>query len=104
MCKQQEIEKDTNEFIGSIELREPINGISEIGICITRDKQDKHYGTESLKAIIKYGKDKKDIKGYDLNVFNFNPRAIRCYETVGFVIDGPGKHPDDYHMTYKGEL
>ena len=96
------IEKGTNEFIGSIELKEPTD-IAELGICITSDKQDKGYGTESIKAILKYGHD-KGIKGFHLNVFNFNPRAIRCYEKVGFVIDGPGKNEDDYHMTFKGEI
>ena len=97
------IEKSTNEFIGSIELKNIESPIAELGICITRDKQDKGYGTESIKRILKYGYD-KGIKNFELNVFNFNPRAIRCYEKVGFIKDGPGKQKDDIHMTFKGEL
>ena len=37
------IEKDTNEFIGNIEIMEIRNNIGEIGIAITPKKQNKHY-------------------------------------------------------------
>ena len=53
------IEKDTEEYIGNVEIMH-INdkGIGEIGICITASKQNQHYGTEAMEAIIKYGFEK----------------------------------------------
>lgn len=46
------IEKKTNEFIGNIEIMEINNNIGEIGIAITRKKQDKHLGQEAIKRLI----------------------------------------------------
>ena len=53
------IEKNTEEYIGNVEIMH-INdkGIGEIGICITASKQNQHYGTEAMEAIIKYGFEK----------------------------------------------
>ena len=48
------LEKSTNEFIGNIELMKIENGIGEIAICITNDKQGKHYGSEAIKRFIRY--------------------------------------------------
>ena len=93
------LEKGTNEFIGNIELKLRNNG-AEIGISITPDKQNKHYGREALKTIIKYGIDVLKLEDFDLNVYSNNPRAIACYEHVGFVKDGIGKEQDDIHMKY----
>ena len=94
------LEKKTNEFIGNIEIMHINNGIGEIGISITSNKQNMHYGTEAMKAIIKYGYDILNLKGYELNVFATNKRAIHCYENVGFVKNGLAKHEDDIHMIY----
>lgn len=94
------IEKDTNEFIGNIEVRKTDDNKGEIGISITRDKQDKHYGTEAMNRIVKYSYEKLNLDEVFLNVHGDNPRAIKCYENCNFVIDGEGKHPGDYHMTH----
>ena len=96
------IEKATDDYIGNIEIMH-INdkGIGEIGICITAKKQNQHYGTEAMKAIIKYGIEKIGLSGLELNVYKTNPRAICCYEKVGFLQDGIGKTQEDIHMIYK---
>lgn len=95
------IEKDTDEFIGNIEIREVHEGIGEIGISITKDKQDKHYGQEAIERIKEYAFSELGLGGLELNVYATNPRAKRCYEKVGFVADGPGKADDDIHMSLK---
>lgn len=95
------IEKDTNEFIGNIEIMEINNGIGELGISITPKKQNNHFGQEAIKRFIDYAFLKLNLDNIELNVFNFNPRAIRCYEKSGFIIDGPGKEEDDIHMIYQ---
>lgn len=95
------IEKQTGEFIGNIEIMKINNNIGELGIAITPKKQSKHYGTESIKALLNYAYEKLDLDGMDLNVYSTNSRAIHCYEKIGFVIDGQGKTADDLHMINK---
>lgn len=94
------IEKATGDYIGNIEIMEVKDGVAEIGITITPVKQNNHFGTEAMKAIINYGKKVLPGIGFDLNVHAENSRAIKCYENVGFVKDGVGKHDGDIHMKY----
>jgi len=95
------IEKETNEFIGNIEIMEINNNIGEVGIAITPKKQDKHFGQEAMKRLIDYAFNELNMDGLELNVYNFNSRGIKCYEKVGFVIDGLGKTEEDIHMSLK---
>ena len=76
------IEKDTNKFIGNIEIKEEDN---EIGIYITKEMQDKHYGTEAMKAIIEYAFSTLGLDEVTLKVYPNNARAIKCYKNVGFI-------------------
>lgn len=92
------IEKTTGEYIGNIEIKGIKNNIGELGISITALKQDKHYGTESIKALLKYAYEDLNLDGMELNVFESNPKAIHCYEKVGFIRDGIGKTKGDIHM------
>ena len=95
------IEKETNEFIGNIEIMHINNNIGEIGIAITPSKQNKHFGQEAIKRLIDYALKDLKLDGLELNVYSFNPRGIKCYENVGFIIDGQGKTEDDIHMSLK---
>ncbi len=95
------IEKESNEFIGNIEIMEIKDNVGEMGIAITPKKQDKHYGQEAIKRFIEYAFNTLNLDGLELNVYNFNPRGIRCYEKVGFIKDGQGKTEEDIHMSIK---
>ena len=95
------IEKSTGEYIGNIEIITNVNHVGELGIIITEGKQDKHYGHEALETIIKYAFDELNLSGLELDVYATNPRAIHCYEKVGFVESGVGKTVDDIHMKLK---
>lgn len=95
------IEKETNEFIGNIEIMEINNNIGKIGIAITSKKQDKNFGQEAIKRLIEYAFSELNLDGLELNVYNFNHRGIKCYEKVGFVIDGQGKTKEEIHMSIK---
>lgn len=97
------IEKGTNEFIGNIEIKPQVDNKSELGISITRDKQDKHFGTEAMNRIVKYAYEVLKLDEVHLNVHKDNPRAIKCYENCGFKITGEGKRPSDYHMIHQKE-
>ena len=93
------IEKSTGEYIGNIEILKINNDIGELGIIITPKKQNKHYGTEAMKAIIDYGYKQLNLKGFELNVYSTNHNAIHCYENVGFKQDSINE--DDIHMIYE---
>lgn len=95
------IEKETNDFIGNVEIMHIKNKIGEIGIAITPLKQNKHFGQEAISKLIDYALNVLKLEGLDLNVYNFNQRGIKCYEKVGFVIDGIGKTDGDIHMSLK---
>ena len=95
------IEKETNEYIGNVEIMYIIENVGEIGIAITPLKQNKHYGQEAMKSIINYALNIMNLENVDLNVYKTNPRAIHCYEKVGFIRDGVGKTEEDIHMIYK---
>lgn len=95
------LEKDTNKFIGNIEIMNINNNIGELGISITREMQDKHYGTESIKRIIEYGFNELKLEGFALDVFTTNKRAIHCYEKLGFISTEKDKTEEDIHMILK---
>lgn len=95
------IEKQTNEFIGNIEIMEINNNIGKIGIAITSKKQNNHFGQEALKRLIEYAFMELNLDGLELNVYNFNPRGIKCYENAGFIKDGINETEEDIHMIIK---
>lgn len=95
------IEKKIGKYIGNIEIMSIQDNIGEIGISITPKMQNKHYGTEGMNTILKYGYENLKLKGFNLNVYKTNKRAIHCYQNVGFVIVGQGKTEEDIYMIHK---
>ena len=79
------IEKETNEFIGNIELMDVDEKAKELGIIITLDKQNKGYGKEAIKAISQYGKEVVGLKKVLLRTNPINYRAIHVYLESGFI-------------------
>ena len=95
------IDKDSNEFIGDVEIIPNEEKIAEIMISITPIKQGNHYATEAIKSIVEYGHNKLGIKGYDLNVYKKNLKAIHLYQNVGFVEDDKNISDESIHMSIK---
>lgn len=48
------IEKETNEYIGNFEIIIKKDNVGEILLSIIPKKQNRHYGTESIKEMINY--------------------------------------------------
>ncbi len=46
------------------------------------------YGSEAAKLIIDYGFKKLKFHRIDLDVYSYNPRAIKVYKRLGFKIEG----------------
>ena len=64
-------------------------GDSFVGITIG-DRADwgKGYGTDAMRVILRYAFRELNLRRVTLDVFEYNPRAIRSYEKVGFVHEG----------------
>ncbi|MBQ1877361.1 MAG: GNAT family N-acetyltransferase [Erysipelotrichaceae bacterium] len=78
------IEKKSGEFIGNIELMDVKGDMGELGIGLTAGKQDQGYGTEAIKALLRYARDVMGIRRVFLKAYPENLRAIHVYEKCGF--------------------
>ena len=59
------------------------------GIMIgERAQWGKGYGTDATRALVRFGFNEMNLNRIGLQVFADNERAIRCYESVGFVREG----------------
>jgi RimJ/RimL family protein N-acetyltransferase len=66
----------------------------------------KGYGTEALRLFLRYAFRELNLRRVSLDVFSYNPRALRCYEKCGFRVEGrireaiskEGKRHDDIYM------
>jgi RimJ/RimL family protein N-acetyltransferase len=77
--------------IGLVEL----NGVnwtfrdSYVGIGLgEREYWGKGYGTDAMTVILRYAFRELDLRRVSLTVFEYNPRAVRCYEKAGFQHEG----------------
>lgn len=78
-------------LIGSVELRklEAVERRGEIGIGIgEREFWSRGYGEDAMRTVCSFGFRDLDLHRLELTVAAFNPRAVRCYEKVGFAIEG----------------
>ncbi len=80
---------DTDEIVGTIELRE-INKKNKVGrICRfligEESVRGNGIGTLALKEILRIGFTELNFEKITLGVFDFNLGAIKCYENAGFV-------------------
>jgi RimJ/RimL family protein N-acetyltransferase len=81
------IDNNSNDLIGSCGLQriDHLNQTASIGIIIgNKNYWNKGYGTEALTLLIDYGFKALNLHNIFLSVFEFNERAIKCYEKVGF--------------------
>jgi RimJ/RimL family protein N-acetyltransferase len=82
---------DDNRLIGDIGLDGVLwnHGDAFVGIGIgEREFWGKGYGTEAMRLILRYAFSELNLWRVSLDVFEYNPRAIRSYEKVGFIHEG----------------
>jgi RimJ/RimL family protein N-acetyltransferase len=53
-----------------------------------RNDWGKGYGTDAMKIILRFAFTELNLRRVTLTVFEYNPRAIRSYEKVGFRHEG----------------
>lgn len=83
---------DDDRLLGDIGL-DVINGWvsrdSFVGLGIAdRNDWGKGYGTDAMKIILRFAFTELNLRRVTLTVFEYNPRAIRSYEKVGFQHEG----------------
>ena len=86
------------EIIGHILLRFPSEDKSVIrfGFVIVDDsKRGKGYGKQMLQLAILKAKQDFGARNITLGVFDNNPSALHCYESVGFVVTGTDTYAID---------
>ena len=85
------VDKATDTAIGNcgFNYEDIQNHNAKIGIFIgERDYWSKGYGRDALRLLLDFG---FNVRGYNqihLNVFEYNARAIACYEKLGFKRQG----------------
>jgi RimJ/RimL family protein N-acetyltransferase len=62
---------------------------AELGIFIgDKTAWDKGFGTETMQLMVDYGFATLNLNRIYLRVYETNPRGMRCYEKVGFQLEG----------------
>ena len=66
-----------------------VNRTAMLGIVLgEKDYWGKGYGQEATRLLVEYGFDLLNLNSIMLGTFEFNRRALHCYEQVGFKIIG----------------
>jgi RimJ/RimL family protein N-acetyltransferase len=68
---------------------DPVTQQAELGILIG-DKRywDQGLGTETMRLLVRHGFETLNLQRINLRVVEFNDRAQKVYERVGFVVEG----------------
>jgi RimJ/RimL family protein N-acetyltransferase len=80
-----------DRLIGDVGLGRPFwnRGDTFLGIGVgEREFWGQGYGTDAMKLALRYAFTELNLRRVTLNVFEYNPRAIRCYEKIGFQHEG----------------
>ncbi len=87
------VDTTDNKVIGHCEYY--LTGdVSKLGRVIIGDETDrgKGFGEQIIRQLIKFSFEHPTITMVELNVYDWNKAAIRCYEKVGFIINPNKKH------------
>lgn len=101
-----------DRLIGLIEIEGIRWPHGEGGLSIglgEREYWGRGYGAEALRLILRFAFGELNLHRVSLDVFEYNPRAIRAYEKAGFVVEGRARqylHRDGrrWDLIYMGIL
>lgn len=85
------MDSDTPVLIGSVELRQfhAEARLCDVGIMVGDPAyRGGGYGTEAMRLACRFAFDEMGVERVGLSTLEFNARAIRSYEKVGFVQEG----------------
>lgn len=72
-------------------------------ILIGTPGRNRGLGTEATRLTVGYGFEQIGLHRIELGVYAFNPRALRSYEKVGFVVEGARRDAFRYRWDEGGE-
>ncbi|MFC4597849.1 GNAT family N-acetyltransferase [Cohnella hongkongensis] len=81
----------TEAYIGQISLDaiDWKNRVGKIGIVIgSQEHMGRGFGTEAMKLLVDFAFREMNLNRLELEVYDFNERAIRSYLSCGFVQEG----------------
>src|SRR5438876_2756389 len=79
------------QHVGNLGLHkiDRVHRKSEVGIVIGEPSFWSHgYGTEAMRVVLRYGFDVLGLNKISLDVLEYNTRALRTYERLGFQREG----------------
>lgn len=98
--------------IGHAEIYQTENSTAKICRVLIGDQslRGKGFGQELIRELVSFSINQLQIPSVELNVYDWNTAAIRCYEKVGFVLDPErftmmtvnGKPWKSMNMIFKG--
>jgi RimJ/RimL family protein N-acetyltransferase len=88
----------SSELIGTCGLRDidRRNGSAEVSIFLLGGTWGQGIGTDAMRALVDFGFGELRLERIWLRVFDYNARAVRSYEKVGFVREVLMRH-DRFH-------
>ncbi len=94
---------DGDLSIGTVFLRDvdKVNGSGVVGIFLgDRRYLGQGYGTDALNALVDFGFGELRLERIELEVFDYNTRAIRSYVKAGFQTDAVLRHARFHRGTH----
>ncbi len=84
------LEASTGEYLGEIVLNEldEENASMNVRIALAPGRPGAGFGTEAMIAVLDHAFGGIGLHRVQLDVYAFNPRAIRSYEKAGFTVEG----------------
>jgi RimJ/RimL family protein N-acetyltransferase len=81
---------NSNTFIGEAVINDINwhNRSAHYRIAVSQNYVDQGYGSEATRLMMAYAFNTLGLHRIELEVYNFNPRARRVYEKIGFVAEG----------------
>jgi RimJ/RimL family protein N-acetyltransferase len=61
---------------------------AEVGIALAAGARGRGLGTAALRQLVEFGFVRRNLRRLHLGTIGSNEAALRCYEKVGFVVEG----------------
>ena len=101
------IKKETEEFLGTVALKRVymINRGASLSVTIHNpENQNKGYGTDAVKCILKFGFNVLNLHRIKLHVYEFTANAVHVYEKLGFKKVGVRREASYIMGQYQNDL
>jgi RimJ/RimL family protein N-acetyltransferase len=100
------IETLDGKLIGNLELKiDWKNSRAGLGIVLgEKEYWGQGYGTDAITALLGFAFKQMNLHRVHLTTYEYNTRAIRCYEKCGFKLEGRMRQAHFYGGQYHDEL